>query len=187
MATWRDEHEARAAGGGGAGEGGGGGAGSRPEHGTRSPFELGRARRAAIDTLSAYRAARDPAALAGVFQALADDLPAHWLLAGLLSLSSQLVDYLSVSERLDAEELLRALASLEVEEELDRLADDQPVPPGGGRAGRAAGDPRGDDGREGWARDDALADEQVAGSFPGSDPPSRWAGPPEGPTRRPSG
>lgn len=96
----------------------------------RRPFELGRARRAAIDTLEAYRAARDPAALAGVFQALADDLPAHWLLAGLLSVSSQLVDYLAVAEKVDGEELLRALASLDVEDELASMEQGETEPPG---------------------------------------------------------
>ncbi|MDA8033322.1 MAG: hypothetical protein M0T71_04000 [Actinomycetota bacterium] len=122
----------------------------------RRPFELGRARRAAIDTLAAYRAARDPGALAGVFQALADDLPAHWLVAGLLSVSSQLVDYLSASEKLDADEVLAALASLEVEDQLADLtsgreddeadgaaseAPDRPDRPGtaGGPAGEPAG------------------------------------------------
>lgn len=168
MTTWRSKDETGTIGPAGAGATGGR---SRQGRGSRPPFELARARRAAIDTLSAYRAARDPAALTGVFQALADDLPAHWLLAGLLSLSSQLVDYLSVSEKLDADELLRALASMEVEEELGGLDDDPPVRAGAGGGGG---------GEQGaWAHDDALADEQSAESFPASDPPSTWAGPPE--------
>lgn len=145
-------------------------AGGEPE---RRPFELGRARRAAIDTLSAYRAARDPAALAGVFQALADDLPAHWLLAGLLSVSSQLVDYLSVSEKIDPDDVLRALSSIDVEDELASLerswGGDGAEEPGGTGA---AGD------RERNRADD-LVDEQGIESFPASDPPSSWAGPPE--------
>jgi hypothetical protein len=85
--------------------------------------------------LRAYRAARDPAGLAGVLQALADDLPAHWLLAGLLSLSSQLVDYLAVAETVDGEELLRAIASLEVEDELTAMDEGGIEPPDAPRAG----------------------------------------------------
>lgn len=146
-------------------------AGTASEEGARGaarrPFELGRARRAAIDTLVAYRAARDPAALVGVFQALADDLPAHWLVAGLLSVSSQLVDYLSASEKLDPDEVLAALASLEVEDELAGLQGGQE-----------------DDETAAWAHEDAVADEQAAESFPASDPPARWSGPPDPPDPR---
>ena len=104
----------------------------------RRPFELGRARRAAIDALRAYRDARDPAALAGLFQALADDQPAHWLLAGLLSVSSQLVDYLAVAQTVEGEELLGALASLDVEDELAAMDEGGIEPPDAPRAGADA-------------------------------------------------
>lgn len=81
----------------------------------RAPLDPLAARRAAIEALTAYRAARDPAGLAAVFHRLAEDATAHWLLPGLLSLASQLVDYLSVSERVDPDDVVRALASLELE------------------------------------------------------------------------
>lgn len=125
----------------------------------RRPLELGRARRRAIESLLAYRNAKDPAGVAAVFQSLADDLPAHWVLAGLLSVASQLVEYLAASEKIDADEVLRALASLDIDEELG-----EDVLEGQEDAGRA--------------RDDARADEQSVESFPASDAPSSWAGPP---------
>lgn len=99
-----------------------GATGGRGEGVPRRPLELGLARRRAIDALLAYRNATDPAGIAAVFQSLADDLPAHWVLAGLLSVSSQLVEYLAASEKIDADEVLRALASLDIEDELGEEA-----------------------------------------------------------------
>ena len=73
------------------------------------------ARRAAIEALTASRAARDPAGLAADFHRLAEVPPAPCLLPWPPSLASQLVDYLSVSERVDPDDVVRALASLELE------------------------------------------------------------------------
>ena len=121
------------------------------EDAVRRPLDLAGARRSAIDALAAYREAKDPAGLAAVFRSLSEDVPAHWLVTGLLSLSSQLVQYLAASEKVDPADVLRALASLDLEGELG----------GGGRPGPG---------------DDALVDEQGEESFPASDPPSNWAG-----------
>ena len=117
----------------------------------RRPLDLAGARRSAIDALTAYRAARDPSGLAAVFRSLSEDVPAHWLVTGLLSVANQLVGYLAASEKVDPVDVLRALTSLDVE------------------AGLGA--------HEGTERGaDALVDEQGKESFPASDPPSNWAG-----------
>lgn len=141
------------------------GAGGVPPPGeARRPLELGRARRSAIEALRAYRHAKDPASLAAVFQALADDLPAHWVIAGLLSVSSQLVDYLAASEKVDADDVVRALASIDIEDELgEELAEAD-------LGDEALGD------RAARRHEDAVVDEQGAESFPASDPPGTWAG-----------
>lgn len=126
-----------------------------PEDATaRRPLDLARARRSAIDAVGAYRAAKDPASLAAVYRSLSEDVPAHWLVTGLLSVSSQLVEYLAASEKVDPADLLQALASLDLEDELD----------GGTEPALGPGD------------EDALVDEQGEESFPASDPPANWAG-----------
>jgi len=119
-------------------------------HGSRhavGPLQPARARRSAIEALAAYRSARDPASLAAVFKALADEVPFHWLVTGLLSLSSQLVDYLAVSEEVEADDILRALTSLDLD---DDDCEEEP---------------------------EGLIGKQGNESFPDSDPPPSWAGP----------
>lgn len=95
----------------------------------RQPLDLARARGSAIDALTAYRSAKDPAGLAAVFRSLSEDVPAHWLVTGLLSVSNQLVEYLAASEKIDPLDVLGALASLDLEDAFaggdDALVDEQ--------------------------------------------------------------
>ncbi|MCU1492074.1 MAG: hypothetical protein JWM85_3479, partial [Acidimicrobiaceae bacterium] len=78
-------------------------------------LDLARARQAALAALTAYRAPDDPQVLLTALNGLAEDIPAHWLVTGLLSVGNQLLDYLARSEDVDGDDVLRAIAALEAE------------------------------------------------------------------------
>lgn len=81
----------------------------------RPELDLARARQAALAALTAYRSPDDPRVLLSVLNELSEEVPAHWLLTGLLSVANQLLDYLARSQQVDSGDVLRAIAALEAE------------------------------------------------------------------------